>query len=144
MLHSHTRIYIHLIWATKNRERLFFGSPMEKTTSHLLEKAKSESIPFISLNIQPEHIHGIIDLPTDKCLADFMKKIKGECSFWINQSKLFPIKFNWGRGYGGYSVSASQLETVKRYIQNQDAHHKNKSFKGEYEKWKREYGFFDD
>lgn len=144
MLHSHIRIYIHLVWATKNRKRVFYDEIRKKTTVHLLEKAKSESTPFISLNIQPEHIHGLINLPSDKCLADFMKKIKGESSFWINQSNFIPKKFNWSRGYGGFSVSASQLEIVKRYIQNQDKHHRKKSFDKEYEEWKREYGFFDD
>ncbi len=113
MLHSHTKIFIHIIWTPKNRERLFKKELKKKVASHLIEKAKSELIPFISLNIQAEHIHGLINLPTDKCLADFMQKIKGESSFWINQNKLFSKHFNWQRGYGGYSVSASQLETVK-------------------------------
>ncbi|MCD4789169.1 MAG: IS200/IS605 family transposase [Bacteroidales bacterium] len=144
MLHSHTKIFIHLIWATKNRKRLFKNEFRKELSFHLIEKAKFESIPFISLNVQPEHVHGLINLPSDRCLAEFMQKIKGESSFWINQNKNFLKQFNWQRGYGGYSVSASQLEKVKKYIQNQDEHHRKKSFDEEYEEWKREYGIFDD
>lgn len=73
-----------------------------------------------------------------------MQKIKGESSFWINHNSFFSNQFNWQMGYGGYSVSASQLDNIKRYIQNQDEHHRKKSFDEEYQEWKREYGIFDD
>jgi REP element-mobilizing transposase RayT len=69
---------------------------------------------------------------------------KGSSSHWTNEQKLIHAKFSWQRGYGAFSVSASQLEVVKKYIQNQDSHHKKKSFEEEYQEWKRTYGFFDD
>jgi len=145
MTHSHTRIWLHLIWATKNRELILFKDIGKELYQHLLTRAKNEiCIPFEQLNIQPEHIHGLIDLPSNICLSDFMKKIKGESAHWINENHLIKKHFNWQRGYGGYSTSASQLQTVKRYIQNQTEHHKVKTFAEEYEEWKKEYGIFDD
>ena len=149
MLHSHIRIWIHLIWATKNHNRVFNKDISQKLALHMINKAKNEKVSFISLNIQPEHIHGLINLPSDICLADFMQKIKGESSFWLNQEimqsrRLSKDKFSWQRGYGAYSVSASQLDIIKNYIRNQDSHHKRTTFMEEYEKWKNEYGFIDD
>jgi REP element-mobilizing transposase RayT len=82
-------------------------------------------------------------LPSNLCLADFVQKIKGASSHWINEQKLINAKFSWQRGYGAFSVSASQLEVVKKYIQNQDEHHRRKTFEEEYQEWKANYGFFD-
>lgn len=149
MLHSHIRVWIHLVWTTKNHQKIFDKEIRQDLASHLINKAKMENVPFISLNIQPEHVHGLINLPSDICLADFMQKIKGESSFWFNQEikkshKSIINKFAWQRGYGAYSVSASQLDIIKNYIRNQDSHHKQTSFMEEYNKWKIEYGFIDD
>ena len=144
MQHTDSRLWIHLIWGTKKRERLLNPDIGRKLFQYMIDKAKSEDIPFEKLNIQPEHIHALINLPTNKCLADFMKKIKGASSHWLNQEKLIKTHFSWQRGYGAYSVSASQFEIVSNYIQNQSAHHKKKTFTQEYDEWKKEYGLFDD
>ncbi len=144
MKHSHTRIWIHTIWATKNRERILFKKTGRQVFDFLLNKSKEINIPFEQLNIQPEHVHELIDLPTNICLADFMQTIKGSSSYWINENKILKAKFSWQRGYGAYSVSASQLQAVKTYIQNQSEHHKRKTFTEEYNEWKEEYGIFDD
>ncbi len=144
MKHSHTRIWIHTIWATKNRERILFKKTGRQVFDFLLNKSKEINIPFEQLNIQPEHVHELIDLPTNICLADFMQTIKGSSSHWINENKILKAKFSWQRGYGAYSVSASQLQAVKTYIQNQSEHHKRKTFTEEYNEWKEEYGIFDD
>ena len=149
MVHSHIRIWIHLIWATKNLCRVFNNDISQKLAMHMINKAKNEKVSFISLNIQPEHIHGLINMPSDICLADFMQKIKGESSFWLNQEiiksqKLYKKRFSWQRGYGAYSVSASQIDVIKNYIRNQDSHHKRTTFMEEYEEWKKEYGYIDD
>jgi len=84
-----------------------------------------------------------INLPTDRTLSKFMNMIKGGSSYWLNNN-VFQSKFSWQKGYGAYSVSASQLEKVKHYINNQQEHHKRLSFTEEYEKWKNEYGIFRD
>ena len=147
MLHSHIRIWIHLIWGTKNHERILNNEIRQKLALHLIEKAKDEKIPFINLNIQPEHVHGLINLPSDVTLADFMQKIKGESAHWLNHEIIGSgkdLKFHWQRGYGAYSVSSSQIEVVKNYIINQDNHHKRTTFSEEYEKWKNEYGFINE
>jgi len=144
MLHSHTRIWIHLVWSTKNHERIIFKEVGIQLYEFLMEKSIEIKTPFDRLNIQPEHVHGLIDLPTNVCLADFMQTIKGSSSHWINQNRLLSNHFSWQRGYGGYSVSASQFDIVKNYIKNQSEHHRQKTFIEEYEEWKREYGIFDD
>ena len=143
MLHTHSRIWVHLIWATKNRERILHKEQGIKLFNFLITKGKELEIPFEKLNIQPEHVHGLIDIPTDKTVADFMKMVKGSSSNMLNRN-VFQSKFRWQRGYGAYSVSASQIDVVKNYIANQSAHHKKNTFADEYDAWIREYGLFDD
>ena len=144
MLHTHSRIWIHLVWTTKKRNPILHKEVGQKLYKHLIDYSISTfNIKFERLNIQIEHVHGLIDLPTDVRLSDYMQKLKGESSFWINQNKLTKNRFSWQRGYGAYSVCASKLEAVKRYIQNQSNHHKKRTFNEEYERWKKEYGIFD-
>ena len=95
----------------------------QKLYKHLIDYSNQNfQINFERLNIQPEHIHGLIDLPTNVMLSEYMQKLKGESSHWLNEIRIFTIKFSWQRGFGVYSVSASQLEIVKRYIENQTQH----------------------
>ncbi len=144
MQHSFVRNWLHIIWTVKKRERLIKPEQAKEISKYLIDKSKNENVPFLNLNIQPEHVHGLINLPADICLADFMKKIKGASSFWINKNSILNMKFAWQRGYGAYSVSASQLDIVRKYIINQDKHHAKNTFANEYEKWKKQYGFYDD
>ena len=144
MKHSHTRIWIHIVWATKKRERILFPEVAVKIFDFMIKKAVEINVPLEQLNIQPEHIHALVDLPSNICLSDYVKNIKGSSSHWINSNNILKGKFEWQRGFGAYSVSASQLDIVKNYIKNQSKHHHKKTFTKEYDEWKKQYGFFDD
>ena len=110
MKHSHTRIWIHIIWATKKRERILFPDMAVQVFNFMIKKAVEINVPLEQLNIQPEHVHALVDLPSNICLSDYVQKIKGASSHWINSEQIIRSKFAWQRGFGAYSVSASQLE----------------------------------
>jgi len=57
------------------------------------------------------------------------KEVKKASNDFINEKKLSKFKFSWQEGYGSFSYSHSQLDTVIAYIMNQKKHHKTKSFK---------------
>ncbi|HKK11079.1 MAG TPA: transposase, partial [Bacteroidales bacterium] len=76
-------------------------------------------------------------------LSEFMQTIKGSSSHMLNK-EIFKAKFEWQRGYGAYSVSASKIDTIRKYIGNQQAHHQKTTFEEEYPQWIQEYGLFDD
>ena len=82
----------------------------------------------------------MIDLPTNKCVEEVIKLFKGGSSYWINDNKLVRGKFAWGRGYGAFSVSHSDVERVARYIARQEEHHRKKSYAEEYELFVKRYG----
>jgi len=80
----------------------------------------------------PDHIHILISSNPKLSIADILKQIKGASSHWINQQDLITQKFAWQTGYGAFSVSESQLDKVKSYIENQKNHHQKISFNDEY------------
>lgn len=92
------------------------------------------------MNVQPEHLHLLINLPANRTISEIAKNLKGESSFWINNNGFVSGKFRWQRGYGAYSVSASHLKRVEYYIIMQDKHHNRKSYAEEYEEWIKQYG----
>jgi len=141
MLHSYVKIWIHIVWSTYDRERILHRELRPRLFKHLIDHATELGITMERVNIQPEHVHCLISLPADKDLSSTVKGLKGEASRWINEEGLVKGKFRWQRGYGAFSVSASQLEAVKRYIETQDEHHKRKTFQDEYREWFERYGF---
>lgn len=141
MLHSYTRLYVHLVWATKNREKLLNVRIRPIVEKHILGYAKSNGITIEALNVQSEHVHALINLSSDQKVEEIVKLCKGESSHWINSENLIPQKFSWQRGYGTFSVIPSHYQKVISYIKNQDEHHRRITFAEEYRAILRKYGF---
>jgi REP element-mobilizing transposase RayT len=73
-------------------------------------------------------------------IAEAIGKIKLTSSAWVNQTRGLPDPFHWQNGYAVFSVSQSNIETVREYIRNQREHHKTQSFQDEVRHWLRQYG----
>jgi putative transposase len=138
-LHSYSRVWLHLIWATLERRPLISKSAAAKVSA-FLSKYSSEKGIYMKINyVNPEHVHVLMDLPTHLCLEETMQLFKGGSSHWINENKLVPGKFGWGRGYGAFSVSHSGVAQVARYVADQEEHHRKKSFAEEFELFVKRY-----
>ena len=138
--HSYSRCWLHLIWATLNRERSLSKSAAVKLSGFLHEYSQSKDI-YMKINyVNAEHVHALIDLPTKYSIEETIKLLKGASSHWINQNRIVPARFSWGRGYGAFSVSHSNVNEVAKYIASQEEHHRRKTFAEEYEKFVRVYG----
>ena len=139
-LHSYTRCWIHFIWNTLNKEKVLHKEAGEKLAQYFHSYAKEKQIYIKQLFVNPEHVHILLDLPTNMTMEDAAHLLKGSSSNWINKSNLLKTKFAWGRGYGAFSVSQSSVEKVSSYIANQEEHHRKKSFTEEYEEFIKHYG----
>ncbi len=82
-----------------------------------------------------EHIHLLISLGAEERIAEIAQLLKGESSFWINKQDLIQGKFEWQDDYYVVSVGENELSRIRRYILNQDEHHRKKSFSEEYQKF---------
>jgi putative transposase len=112
-----------------------------KVREHILGYAKEKGIDIDAINVQTEHVHLLLNLKSDQKVEDVVKLIKGESSHWVNSENLIHPKFAWQRGYGAFSVSPSHLDAVRKYIENQDEHHRKKTFAEELKTILRKYGF---
>lgn len=111
-IHSYVKIWVHLVWGTHNHEKVITDELSKIIYNHLISRAVEESISIEKLYIRPEHVHMLLSLPSSKAMEDIARSLKGESSYWINDNNFTQSKFKWQRGYGAFSVSASQLEKV--------------------------------
>jgi REP element-mobilizing transposase RayT len=112
-----------------------------KLWDHIRENSKSKGIFLDQVSGYSDHCHCLISIGVDQTIQKVMQLIKGESSFWINKNLLTAEKFEWQDEYFAVSVSESQLEKVRNYIQNQEEHHKKKTYNEEYEEFINKYGF---
>jgi putative transposase len=139
-LHSYSRVWLHLVWATLERRPLLAKPAAMKLSGYLTDYAKQKSI-YMKINfVNADHVHALIDLPTNLSIEEVMQLFKGGSSHWINESNLVADKFGWGRGYGVFSVSESGVAEVCAYIANQEEHHRKRNFVEELRLFVERYG----
>ena len=137
---AYVRIWVHCVWATKNRTDFITGQNKMPVLTHIRENAEKKGIFIDFMNAHKEHVHCIVSLNSDQCISKVMQLIKGESSFWINKNKLTKTKFEWGDEYYAGSISESDINKVRNYIKYQDEHHRKKSWDEEYKEFLDEYG----
>jgi len=138
--HSYNKIWIHFIWETLDKQKNLPKHARLRLSDFLFRYCKEKEI-FIKTNfVNADHVHALIDLPTNLSVEECIKLLKGSSSHYINKNRLTNTKFSWGRGYGAFSVSASQVESVTAYINNQKEHHRVRNFAEEYKMFIEKYG----
>ncbi len=115
-LHSYSRVWLHLVWATLERRPLLKKAAAARLSAYLTRYAGEKGIQMKINFVNPDHVHALVDLPTGLSIEEMMQFFNGGSSHWINQNGLVAGKFGWGRGYGGFSVSHSGLGEVAKYI----------------------------
>jgi REP element-mobilizing transposase RayT len=114
MSHSYNKIWIHSIWATKERTQLIHENIEKRIHDNLYKEFTECGCPVRIINGMPDHIHSLFLLNPKKAITDVIKQVKGATSHWANEQNLIAEKFGWQTGYAAYSVSESQLEKVFR------------------------------
>lgn len=138
--HSYSRCWLHLIWETLRREPMLDKRAAAKASANLLDYSHGKGI-YMKINyFNSDHTHALVDLPTNLTIEQTIQLLKGSSSHWINQNKLVKGRFAWGRGYGAFSVSHSDVGRVAIYIARQEEHHRKRSFAEEYETFVKRYG----
>ena len=139
MPQSLARILVHLIFSTKNRAP--FLSPDLRTELHpYLTAALSQNgcIP-IEVGGVEDHVHLLFALSRTLTVAQAVESLKTSSSKWIKTRRSSMANFYWQAGYGAFSVGQSNLDSVARYIQNQEQHHQQETFQDEFRKFLQKY-----
>ena len=128
---THHGILVHVVFSTKQRFKVL--SPHWRNELYAMMGAivqEHKSIILRAGGIE-DHVHLLLKTNPSIAIADTVKLIKGNSSRWINDDQKINARFQWQKGYGAFSVSESMSDTVKKYIENQEQHHRNQSFKDE-------------
>ena len=107
------------------------GELRQKICIHIAENAVSKNIHLDCINGSADHLHALISLGSDQTVAKIAQLLKGESSHWVNKEISGRLKFEWQDDYFAESVSWLALSAVRRYIADQEEHHRKKLFDGE-------------
>lgn len=129
MPQSYSSLWIHLIWSTKNREPILTPLLKNEVYSVINSIANDHEIYLDCINGVEDHVHLLVRLRTDQCVADIVKTIKGNSwEYFKDDPERYIV---WQDGFAAFSVSPSHLKRVRSYIYNQENHHRGKSFSDE-------------
>jgi REP element-mobilizing transposase RayT len=143
MANTYHQIYLQTVFAVKYRNAVIdksWRSQLCGVIGNLVNETKCKTI---IVNGVEDHVLGFVVLRPVFSVSELMKTVKAKSSKYINDHKLTPKRFEWQEGYGVFSYSQSQVDTVYKYVQNQEVHHKKQTFRDEYldflKKFKVEY-----
>ena len=139
MAQSLAQVYIHLVFHTKYNSVTIREEDLPALFAYVDGIIVNKKSMVIQIGGVPNHIHILCTLPRTVSMADFVEDIKKSSSKWIKTLNPYYSQFAWQGGYGIFSVSASAVEKVKRYVMNQKEHHRKKTFREEYEAFLQAY-----
>jgi putative transposase len=135
MAHTFTSLLIHVIFSTKHRAALLTPAVRERLFPYMGGIIRERNATALLINGIEDHVHILTSLPTTMPLSDFVRDIKSVSSGWVNDGMMPRRTFGWQIGYAAFSVSKSNAETVRDYIERQQQHHARMTFQEEYLKF---------
>jgi len=132
MSDSYTNLLYHVIFSTKDRRPLITPDYEVRLYDYIGGTLRRTGGISLQLNGTEDHVHLLARLRPDRALSDVVRDLKANASGWLHD--VFPTleDFCWQRGYGAFTVSASHVERVCKYIARQKEHHRRISFRDEF------------
>ncbi len=118
MANTYTKIYIHIIFAVRNRENLIRTEIKNEVYKYITGIIRNKHQKVIIINGMPDHVHLLIGIQPNITISDLVRDIKANASKFINEGKFFRGKFYWQEGFAAFSYSHSQINKVCEYIKN--------------------------
>ena len=132
MANTYTQIYIQIVFAVQDRQSLIHPEHNDEIQKYITGIVTNQGQKLIAINNMPDHMHILIGQKPSIALSELVRDIKAGSSGFINEHRWVAGKFSWQEGFGAFSYAHSQLGAVVRYIQNQQRHHRRRSFTEEY------------
>jgi len=130
MSDTFSNLSVHVVFSTKDRIPLMTRRVRKRIFPYIGGVIKGLGGTVIAIGGMPDHAHLVSRLPTNMCVADFVRKVKSNSSKWMKERET-NVKFGWQCGYGAFSVSQSVVSSVAQYVRNQERHHRLRSFEDE-------------
>jgi REP element-mobilizing transposase RayT len=131
MSSTHLSLHYHLVFGTKDHEPLITSTWCDRLHAYLGGLIRTlDGVPE-AVGGASDHVHLLVGLRATHTLADVLRETKSVSSAWVVED-VGVRSFAWQEGYGAFTVSPSQLENVRAYIQQQEEHHRTRTFREEY------------
>src|ERR1700744_1404537 len=132
MPQSLSRILVHLVFSTKNRERTLTAAIQSELHPYLVGILNNIECPSLQVGGVEDHVHLFFGLSRTRTVAEVVETLKTSSSKWIKTKDPESAGFHWQSGSAAFSVSQSDAESVVAYICNQAQHHQKMTFQDEY------------
>ena len=132
MPNTYSQIYIQIVFAVKGRENLISKIHREELHKYITGIVQNRGQKMLSIFCMPDHVHLLVGIKPSIAISDLVRDLKAGSSNFINQQHWVKGKFNWQEGFGAFSYSKSQIDSVIKYILSQEEHHKKTTFREEY------------
>lgn len=137
---SFTSLNYHAIFSTKYRKPVIDESIRERLYEYIGGIIRAKEGTLIEIGGVADHIHILAGCSPQMAVADWVRDIKANSARWMNELPDRSSRFEWQKGYGAFTVSASQVTVVQKYIQGQPEHHQRQSFRDEFVAFLKRHG----
>lgn len=141
MPQSLAQIYVHSVFSTKERRPLLQDQSIRmELHTYLAGTCNNNDCPAIEVGGVADHVHVLCRLGKSISISGLIKELKQESSIWTKKKAANLADFYWQNGYGAFSISPGHVESLRKYIPNQEEHHKTESFEDEFRRLLTKYG----
>lgn len=112
MANTHHQIYLQFVFAVKYRQSLIPKVHKKELHKYITGLVQNRKAKMLAVHCMPDHTHLFVGFDPSIYIPDFVKEIKVESDEFINQKRLINSHFNWQKGYGVFSYSRSQIDSV--------------------------------
>ena len=133
-------VYLHFVFSTKDRHPFLTDLILRSEMHSMLGGISNQHgcIPILIGGVE-DHVHILARLSRTTTQSDWVKELKRASSIWIKERELGMRDFSWQSGYGVFSVSVSNLDSVRDYIARQEGHHRKTTFQDELRSFYRKH-----
>lgn len=139
MPNSYSQVYLQIVFGTYRREKTISKNLKDELYKYMTGILRNMNQKVITINGTQDHIHILINYNVKVNFIDLVKELKRCSSKFVNERHLIQGHFQWQEGYGLFSYHHSQLPSIIKYIENQEVHHKLKTFAEEYMEFLKEF-----
>lgn len=139
MANTYTKIFLQFVFRIKWKSTKIPKEFQEELHKYITGLVQNRRHLLLAIYAMPDHIHILVALNPEQSISNLLSEIKTGSNKFINEKLKFSQRFEWQVGYGAFSYSPDAVERVKRYINNQEEHHRKKSFSDEYLEFLKEF-----
>lgn len=127
-----TQLTYHIVFATKYRQPIITDAFRPRLYGYMGGILRGKNCTTLEVGGTVDHVHILAQLPPTFALSAIMRDLKCYSSKWLNELPESDGRFEWQKGYGAFTVGNSQIPRMRTYLQNQEEHHRSKTFEEEY------------